>query len=142
MEETTQELLNRIAGQLTRIESHLAGVVPPGEVRHAMGEATEHIADVADTTSVQSPQLLEMIQWMHQRMPADELQKQFDEQFFIAKQLISIMQGTRTDIVELRGDFRRLAALLEQTLRLRVEDDERGWSGEERRNIADRRRAS
>jgi len=139
MEKTTQELLDRIAGQLTRIEQKLAAVVSPGEVRQAMGEATEHIADVADTTLIQSPQLVEMIQWMKERMSGDELEKQFADQAFITKQLIGVMQGTRDDIVLLRGDFRRLAALLEQTLRLRVDDDERSLAW--RAGDADRRRA-
>jgi len=80
-----------------------------------------------------------MIQWMKERMSGDELEKQFADQAFITKQLIGVMQGTRDDIVLLRGDFRRLAALLEQTLRLRVDDDERSLAW--RAGDADRRRA-
>lgn len=88
-------------------------------------------------------QLSELLIWAHARMNAQALEHEFTDLIFQTRQLISIMQGTRDDLVLMRADLRRLSALLEQTLRARVEDDERGiaWSGEERRNsIADRRR--
>jgi hypothetical protein len=142
MEDTT---LAQLGAQLARIEAHIRKVVPPQDVRANMAEASEHIADVADTTELHSPQIAEIVAWMHARMSGDELAKQFDEQFFITKQLISIMQGARDDQVLLRGDFRRLAALLEQTLRARVDDEEAWHAGDvdrRRNSIADRRKVS
>lgn len=137
--QSQQQLLRSIAAALARVERQLSSVVPPNEVRAAIGDATEHIADVADTTEIHSPQLREMIQWMHERMSGEDLSRSFENQDIIVRQLISIMQGTRDDIVLLRADFRRLSALLEQTLHVRVEDEERGivWNVGD----ADRRKA-
>jgi len=117
----SRALLLDVARALTRIESRLANDVPPADVRAGMDEATEHISDESA------------------HIAATEAQS--DDQQFVTKQLISIMQGTRTDLVEMRVTLRHLSALLEQTLQARALDDE-AWTGSERRSIVDRRKAS
>jgi hypothetical protein len=140
------ERLSRIEDALAQIALALARTVPPADVRESMDQATEHIDAVATAAPPRDAQIAEIIAWMHARMSSSELQAQFDDQYYTSKQLISIMQGTRTDLVEMRGDIRRLAALLEQSLRGRVEDEERqsAWrAGDgERRRAEDRRKVS
>lgn len=146
---TIADRLDQLAAQLSRIETRLAAVVPPRDVRASMAEATEHIADMteyADATQAAVPlrdaQIDAIIDWIHARMSGDELRIQFEDQEFVTRQLISIMQGTRTDIVEMRSTLRQLTSRLEQTLHARVVDEE-AWNGavERRNSIADRRRA-
>jgi hypothetical protein len=146
----SREILLSLARQLARIEARQAGDVPPADVRAGMAEATEHIehvaqfiADDARAIPLRDAQIAEIVAWMHARMSGGDLQAQFDTQYIITKQLTGIMQGTRDDIVLLRADFRRLAALLEQSLRTRVEDEAWGQGDADRRRntIVDRRRA-
>ena len=146
-----------IANRLEQIEKHLATIadalsrtVPPADVRASMAESTEHIADAtvhmvdaARSVPLRDAQISEIVQWMHARMSGQELEQQFDDLLFATQQLTSISEQWRTDLLQMRADIRRLAALCEQVLRARVDDEENGivWSGEERRNsIADRRR--
>lgn len=117
----------------------------PEETRQALSDIAAGyglIVQLAEVAGVQRGQIHDLVTALSNRVPGDELRSAFDDVFFQTKQLIGIMQGTRDDLVLMRSDLRRLAALLEQTLRARAEDEE-AWGGLERRNsIADRRRAS
>ena len=121
--------LTRIETALQRIEAALAALVPPKDVREAMEEATVHQDAMADAAPLQLAQLAEIAEWLKQRMSGDQLQFQFDDLLFVTKQLISLWHGARDEQVLMRGDIRRLAALCEQALRARVDDEERALRG-------------
>ena len=123
---------------LQRIEAALAQLVPPADVRaHFAGsEATaEQVDALATQGPVQGAQLDAITAWIAARMSGDQLQFNFDDLVFVTRQLTSINEGWRSDLLSMRGEIRRLSALCEQALRARVEDEARGivWSGEERR---------
>jgi len=123
--------LSLVAQRLGSIDSKLAQLVPPRDVRHSMEEATEHQEAVADAAPLQAQQLKEMTDWLSNHMTGDQLQFQFDDLMFVTKQLISLWQGSRDEQVLMRADIRRLAALCEQVLADKAEppwrmgDDER-----------------
>ena len=125
--------LSLVAQRLLAIDRKLALLVPPDDVRAAMDATTEHIADMADAAPLQSRQLAEMTDWLRDRMSGDQLQFQFDDLMFVTKQLISIWEGSRTDQVLLRGDVRRLAALVETALAGRADPPWRAGDAERRR---------
>lgn len=129
--------LSLVASRLKDIDAKLARVVPPSDVRAAMTQASEHQDAVADAAPLQAQQLLEITAWLDTRMSSDQLELEFADLAFVSKQLIGILQGSRDDLLLLRADVRRLAALVERALRARVEDD-RGW----RQGDAERRKAS
>jgi len=136
--------LSLVAQRLGAIDAKLARLVPPADVRASMLEATEHQAAVADAAPLQAQQLADISAWIDNRMTGDQMAIEFDDLAFVSKQLIGILQGSRDDLVLMRNDIRRLAALCEQVLRARVDDDERGmWRpGDQERRATDRRRAS
>jgi hypothetical protein len=138
------ERLGELDTRMAQIAELLQARVPPRDVRAHIsesGETASLVADLSDAVPQQSEQLTEIVGWIHARMSGAELEDQLANLDIIVRQLISIMQGTRDDIVLLRGDFRRLAALCEQMLRARIDDEENGdgWDGFERRAVERRR---
>ena len=133
--------LDQIAAQLTRIEAVLARTVPPVAVRASVAESSAHVTDVSAAAPLQGQQLAEVVDWIHERMSGGDLQTQFDGLSFVTNQLISIMHGTRDELVLMRADMRRLAALLAQSFRAQTEDD--AWRpGDPDRRARERRKAS
>lgn len=109
----------------------------PEETRQALSDVAGGYAlltQLAEVAGVQRTQILELTTTLSNRVPGDELRAALHDELFTTKQLTSIMQGTRDDLVLLRADVRRLAALLEQAARARVIDAT--WSGEERRKAS------
>jgi len=136
--------LSLVAQRLGAIDSKLTPLVAPAVVQ-------QHITDSAitagqvDALHDAAPQLAEQIKdiatTIERGMTDVELRKAFDDSLFVVKQLISIMQGTRLDIVQFRETLLRFSALLEQTLRARVEDEEWHRTGIDRRT-GERRRSA
>ena len=125
----TAQRLAQIEAALQRVEAALSALVPPKDVRASMEEATVHQDAMADAAPLQRTQLADIAEWLHQRMSGDQLQFQFDDLLFVTKQLISLWHGARDEQVLMRADIRRLAALCEQALRARVDDEERALRG-------------
>jgi len=127
-----------IEESLLRLERALALRVPPEDVRAhfvAQSAAVEQIGVLADAAPELRERMDSILTWLRARMAGDQLQAEFDDLSFVVRQLIGILQGSRDDIVQLRGDQRRLAALLEHLLRAQ---DDRGWKVGD----AERRKAS
>lgn len=139
---TTTQQLTSITESLARIEAALAARVPVADVKRAI-EDTSATAEVAQQLSQVAPvvaaQLDSIVTTLDAQMTDDELRGELRNTLSYIRQFTPIMQGTRDDIVLLRADFRRLSALLEQTLHVRIEDEERGivWNVGD----ADRRKA-
>ncbi len=121
--------LAKIEIHLQAIEARLAALVPARDIRAAMSEATEHNAAMAEATPLAAAQLDTIVAWLHDRMTGDQLQFQFDDILFVTKQLASISEGWRSDIVQMRSEIRRLAALIEADRKERSEPLNRVRSG-------------
>jgi len=115
------QYLTAIEQRLGVIEERLGALVPPRDVRASMDSASEHQAAMAESTPIQVAQLDTIVAWLHDRMSGDQLQFQFDDILFVTKQLASISEGWRTDLLSMRGDVRRLVKLCEQALVARDE---------------------
>jgi len=124
---TTAERLTKIEATLTRIERALQTHVPGTAERAHIAESTataDQVDTLSDALPLQGKQLDAIVLWMHDRMSGDQLQFSFDDLAFVTKQLASISEGWRGDLLAMRGEVRRLAGVCEQALRVRVEDDE------------------
>jgi hypothetical protein len=108
--------LRAIESRLQTIDTRLQSMVSPRDVRAAMIEATEHATATAESGAVEGAQLDAIVAWVDDRMTGDQLQFSFDDLSFVTKQLASISEGWRTDLLAMRGDVRRLVALCEQAL--------------------------
>lgn len=127
---------------LARIESALAQLVPPADVREHIDDSSvtaEQIDALTDAAPLQAQQLVGIVTTLGTRMTDTELRDALHDTLFHTQQMSSIMQGTRADIVQMRVTLLRQAALLEQVLRARVEDEEWEKSKGDRRQIEDRR---
>lgn len=136
--------LDLIEASQNRIELALSLLVPPADERSHIADATataDQIDGLAAAAPLQAAQLSGIVSTLGDKLSDDELRDALENTLFITQQLSGIMQGTRADIVQMRATLLRLSALLEQVLRVRVEDDERGEGKAERRRIEDRRRA-
>jgi hypothetical protein len=144
MPTTTAARLDVIAARLSAIEALIEARVPPHEIRTAIeegGATAESVHELAEAAPQVTQQLADIAAVVGAQMTDSELREELGSALFVTQQLISIMQGTRTEIVEMRGTLRRLAALLEQSLRARVDDEEWHRTGIERRS-EERRKAS
>lgn len=122
------ERLILIEERLNAIEKLLSARVPPNEVRTHI-EDNMATADQVDT----------IVGWLGERMSGDQLQFHFDDLIFLTRQLTSILQDWRTDLLLMRSDVRRLAALSEQTAKAHAEDDEAWLRARRDRRISERR---
>lgn len=97
------ESLTNVRAALDRIERSLSD---PEEVRQAL----------SDIAGIQRGQILEIVEWMRDRISGAE-QKEQKEQTgnlaFVVGQIGPILQGTRDDIVLMRKDLRELRAAIE-----------------------------
>lgn len=98
---------------------------------------------MADPTDIpgQFGQIREVLQRLAEHVRAIEDSEQ--QQDFIVKQIAPILQGTRTDIVEMRATLLRLALAIELAVaQMPIEDVERAprFPGEERRQGESERR--
>jgi hypothetical protein len=105
--------LSLVAKRLTSIDQKLALLVPPDDVRAAMDAATEHQDAAADAAPLQARQLAELTAWIENRMSGDPTRMEFADLAFISQQLVSVMQGTRADVVQMRATLLRLAHAVE-----------------------------
>lgn len=146
MQNAELKRLTAIEDRLTAIDGKLAELVPAPVVRAsidaasdhiaAMAEASELIAAVAEAVPIQTQQLEAITAWIEQRMTGEAMELEFSDLAFVSKQLIGILQGSRDDLLLLRTDVRRLAAVVEQYMRARAEDDRRWRVGDVERRRA------
>lgn len=137
--------LSLVAQRLKAIDGRLALLVPASEERQHITDSmttAEQIDELAKDAPIAAEQLASIVTTLGGRMTDTELRDALENTLFITQQLSGIMQGTRTDIVQMRGTLLRLSALLDQVLRARVADEEWEKSGGDRRREGERRKAS
>lgn len=131
-----------IEESLARVEAVLALLVLPFEERKHIADSTttaEQIDALSAAAPLQAQQLVGIVTTLGTRMTDNELRDALENTLFITQQLVTIMQGTRTDIVQMRATLLRQAAVLERVLRARVEDEEWEQGKGDRRRIGERR---
>lgn len=140
---TTAERLAAIEATLTRIERAIQTHVPAADERAHIAEAETtagQVSTLAGASPIQGQQLDAIVTTLDAQLPAVELRDKLQNELFFVRQLISVMQGTRDDVVAMRVTLRGLSALLEQVLQARVADEEWEQRGIDRR-AGERRRA-
>lgn len=123
MTENAAPLLARMAEGIAALRAAVDRIErnqsDPEEINQALSDIASSysmITQLAEVAGVQRTQILEIAEWVKERMGADELRTQFDDQLFVTKQLISIMQGTRVDIVQMRATLLRLIEILNRSV--------------------------
>lgn len=137
--------LSLVAQRLKAIDGRLALLVPTSEERQHITDSAisaEQIDALAKDAPIAAEQLAAIVGALGGRMTDAELRDALENTLFITQQLSGIMQGTRTDIVQMRGTLLRLSALLDQVLRARVADEEWEQGKGDRRREGERRKAS
>lgn len=131
MSENLAPVLARISEQLQalrassdRIERNQSD---PEEVRQALSDVAgtySLIGQMAEVLRVANTELQTFREWREARMSGPELKEQLNNLGFVTQQLSSILQGYRSDLLQLRGEIRRLAALQDIALSQLPTDEE------------------
>ncbi len=111
--------LRVVADRIERVQSD------PAEINQALNDIAAGyslIVQLAEVAGVQRTQLLELTTALTNRVPGDELRGALHDLLFTTKQLASISQAWRDDILLMRQDIRRLATACEAVL-TRLESD-------------------
>jgi hypothetical protein len=135
--------LDLVAQRLDAIDHRLADRVPVADIQQAIEETSataEAVAELASSAPEVAQQLSSIVTTLGEQLPGTEMRDQLHNELSFVRQLISVMQGTRDEVLAMRVTVRGLSALLEQVLRARVADEEWEQGGRDRRS-SDRRRA-
>lgn len=110
------ETLLSMHAALDRIERSQSD---PEEMRQALSDIASGyalITQLAEVATVQRTAILEIVEWMRERISGAEQREQVEEAEYMAlvvRQISSTLQGTRDDIVLMRKDLRELRAAIE-----------------------------
>lgn len=134
------EALTTIRAALDRIERNQSD---PEEIRQAVADITASwvlISQIAEVLTVARDELLTFRAWREARMSGPELKDAIEDLLFVSKQLGSILEGYRSDLLALRGEVRRLSALQDVALSQLPTDEHPSHMPEDVRAVLDARR--
>lgn len=147
MSENLAPHLARISEGITALKAAMGRVErnqsDPEEVRQALNDIASSwvlIGQMAEVLRVANAELQIFRTWREARMSGPELKEQLENLGFVTEQLSSILQGYRTDLLQMRQDIRRLAALQDIALSQLPTDEEPSRIPDDLRDVLAARR--